>query len=122
VHESPLTLILFILRAVGILQFGRRDARGCNWKGWTGNTGEHRDNDRIVTSELLPHLFDGCASEPSDVFDHFVMVLFDVRTEGIVGHGVMEVDGAMDEEVATGELLITPGQERGLFIHGVIQP
>jgi hypothetical protein len=55
--------------------------------------------------------------------DHFIMVFLDVGLEGVVGHGVSEVDRMKEEwEVATGELLSFPGQERGSFIHGVVQP
>jgi hypothetical protein len=108
VRKGPLTLVLFVLRPVWILQGGRRDTGGSYWGRRTGDSSEHGDDDRVVTCELFAHLLDGGSSKAGDVFDHLLVVFLEVRVDSVVGHGrdkQREVGG----EIATEELLMFPG-------------
>jgi hypothetical protein len=87
VCEGPLTLILFVFCLLGILELWQCDARRRNWERGTGNAGEHWDDNRVITSEFFPDFLYGGACEAGDVFDHFLMVLFEVGADGVVGHG-----------------------------------
>jgi hypothetical protein len=66
--------------------------------------------------EFITDLVYGCVGEASNVLNHLVVVLLEVGSDGVVGHGERQEGGERKlrgvmsgEGVATGELLKTPG-------------
>jgi hypothetical protein len=77
-HEGPLTLILFVLCPIRVLQCWRCSVRGRDGGRWPGDPGKHWNDDRVVAIEFGVNLVDGGASELSDVLDHLVVVVLKV--------------------------------------------
>jgi hypothetical protein len=62
---------------------------------------------------LFLDFLDRSPGEAGDVGGHFVMLVLEVDAGGIGRHGRRRVDRKCEvsEEVVTGELLMTPGQD-----------